>query len=149
MKIEHLAIWANDLEKMKQFYMKYFNMQCSAKYENPKNKFSSYFLSFKGAGTRIELMHRPDISEFIGDKGVVNGLAHISISVGNKEKVDKLTELLRSNGYKIAGEPRITGDGYYESVVLDCEGNYVEITEWKTMEIKNIIFDFGGILIEI
>ena len=129
MKIGHLAIWTNDLEKMKHFYTRYFNMTCSEKYENKDKEFSSYFLSFNGAESRIELMHRTNISEFNGDKGTVNGLAHFSISVGSKQNVDQHTEYLRSNGYQITGEPRTTGDGYYESVVLDCEGNQIEITE--------------------
>lgn len=129
MNIEHLAIWTNDLEKMKHFYTRYFNMTSSEKYKNKEKNFSSYFLSFKGAESRIELMHRPDISDFIGKKGMVNGLTHFSISVGNKQHVDELTELLRSDGYQIAGEPRTTGDGYYESVILDLEGNHIELTE--------------------
>ncbi|NOQ27256.1 MAG: glyoxalase/bleomycin resistance/extradiol dioxygenase family protein [Bacteroidales bacterium] len=129
MKIEHIAIWTNDLEKMKDFYTKYFNMKSSLKYENLSKQFSSYFLSFNSAETRLELMYRPDISEFIGEKGILNGLTHFSISVGGKQRVDELTEILRLDGYRIIGEPRTTGDGYYESVVLDCEGNHVEITE--------------------
>lgn len=129
MKIEHIAIWTNDLEKMKDFYTKYFNMKSSVKYENLSKQFSSYFLSFNSAETRLELMFRPDISEYIGEKGIFNGLTHFSISVGGKQRVDELTEILRLDGYKIIGEPRTTGDGYYESVVLDCEGNHVEITE--------------------
>ena len=128
MKIEHLAIWVEDLEKMKDFYIKYFNMKCSEKYINNKNNFSSYFLSFD-SGTRIELMYRPDISEQMENKGRTNGLTHIAISVGNKEKVDQLTDLIRNKGYKIIGEPRTTGDGYYESVIADPEGNHIELTE--------------------
>ena len=128
MKIEHLAIWVEDLEKMKNFYIKYFNMKCSEKYINNKNSFSSYFLSFD-SGARIELMYRPDISEQIENKGRINGLTHIAISVGNKEKVNQLTDLIRNKGYKIIGEPRTTGDGYYESVIADPEGNHIELTE--------------------
>ncbi|WP_343031404.1 hypothetical protein [Xanthovirga aplysinae] len=52
----------------------------------------------------------------------------MAISVGSKQKVDELTEVLRKDGYLVKGKPRITGDGYYESVVLDMEGNNVEIT---------------------
>lgn len=128
MKIEHLAIWVKDLEIMKGFYIKYFNMKCNEKYINDKNSFSSYFLSFDG-GTRIELMYRPDISDQMENKGRTNGLTHIAISVGNKEKVDQLTGLIRNKGYKIIGEPRTTGDGYYESVIADPEGNHIELTE--------------------
>jgi lactoylglutathione lyase len=74
-------------------------------------------------------MERKDISLLSVEKGLINGLSHIAISVGNKEIVDKLTERLRSDGFIIIGEPRITGDGYYESVILDPEGNRIEITE--------------------
>ena len=129
MKIEHVAIWAKDLEVVKNFYMKYFNMECSDKYVNSSKKFSSYFLSFPGVSTRLEIMNRPDISVLLGDRATTLGLTHFSISVGGKATVDKLTEQLRKDGYTITGEPRTTGDGYYESVVIDPEGNYVEITE--------------------
>ncbi len=128
MKIEHLAIWVEDLEKMKKFYTKYFNMKCGDKYINEKKSFSSYFLSFD-SGARIEIMYRPDISKIMGNKGIINGLTHFAISVGNKEKVNQLTELFRSDGFEITGEPRTIGDGYYESVILDPEGNSIEITE--------------------
>jgi len=129
MKLEHIAIWVRDLEGMREFYTRYFNMNSNDKYVNPAKGYSSYFLSFPGSDTRIELMHRPDISEYTGNRGMTHGLAHISISIGSSEKVDELTEILRREGYKIAGEPRTTGDGYYESVVLDPEGNYLEISD--------------------
>ena len=128
MKIEHIALWVKDLERMKNFYKEYFNMNCGEKYENTSKEFSSYFLSF-GSGARIEIMHRPDIIEQVGGKGVTNGLTHLAISVGNKEKVDELTEMIRSDGFEIIGEPRTTGDGYYESIIADPEGNHIEITE--------------------
>jgi lactoylglutathione lyase len=127
-KIEHIGVWTKDLEKMRSFYQSYFSMKCSKRYENVNKGFSSYFLSFE-SGARIELMKRTDIKEGKDEKGSVNGLAHIAISVGDKETVDKLTERLRSDGYEIFGEPRTTGDGYYESVILDPEGNRIEITE--------------------
>ena len=129
MRIEHLAIWVRDLEKVKEFYTKYFKMKCGNKYINEKKNFSSYFLSFEGASTRIEIMSRPDITGLDGEHSISYGLTHFSISIGSKGKVDKLTKQLRTDGYKIAGEPRTTGDGYYESVIEDCEGNWVEITE--------------------
>jgi len=128
MRIEHIAIWVNNLEEMKDFYMKYFSMKCSNRYENPKKGFTSYFLSFD-TGARIEIMNRKDISRKINIKGISNGFTHLAFSVGSVEKVDELTELIRSNGFKIFGEPRTTGDGYYESVVIDPEGNHIEITE--------------------
>ncbi len=129
MKIEHLAIWTKDLEIVKEFYVKYFGMQCSDKYTNTVKNFSSYFLSFKRAETRLEIMNRPDIKELDRKHSTSYGLTHFSISVGSKSKVDGLTERFRNDGYNIVGEPRITGDGYYESVIEDCEGNWVEITE--------------------
>ncbi len=128
MKIEHIAIWTKDLEEMKDFYLTFFELTANEKYYNPTKKFSSYFLSFKN-GARIELMHRPDVFEFIDKSGLKLGLTHFAISVGTKEKVNQLTELIRKNGHKIIGEPRTTGDGYYESVISDIEGNLIEITE--------------------
>jgi len=128
MKLEHLAIWVTDLEKIKDFYVKYFGMVCGEKYHNPKKKFTSYFLSFKGAASRIELMHREDITSSESPNASSLGLTHFAISVGDKQKVDSLTETLRRDGYVVAGEPRTTGDGYYESIVEDCEGNWIEIT---------------------
>ncbi len=129
MKIEHVAFWVADLEKARDFYVNYFDMIASEPYHNPAKKFTSYFLSFKDGGARIELMHRPDIIITNGQRGLVTGITHLAISVGSKEQVDLLTERLREDGFTIAGEPRTTGDGYYESVVLDTEGNLVEITE--------------------
>lgn len=129
MKIEHIAIWVKDLERMKQFYENYFQGSAGEKYHNPKKQFESYFISFP-EGCRLELMHLPEISEKPDDAQQQHiGLIHFAISVGSKEKVDYLTERLRSEGSRIVGEPRTTGDGCYESVVLDAEGNRVEITE--------------------
>jgi lactoylglutathione lyase len=128
MRIEHIAIWARDLEIMRDFYQTYFDMKCSEKYENIQKGFSSYFLSFEN-GTRIEIMKRNDILDGKEGKGLFNGLTHIAISVGGRKEVDLLTERFRLNGIKIVGEPRTTGDGYYESVILDPEGNHIEITE--------------------
>ena len=76
----------------------------------------------------LKIMNRKDISGTTNTKGTSNGLTHLAISVGSIDKVDKLTELIRSSGFEIYGEPRTTGDGYYESVVLDPEGNHIEIT---------------------
>ena len=94
MRIDHIAIWTKDLELMKNFYMKYFNMSCNDKYLNPKKQFSSYFLSFQNTSCRIELMHNPKIAESLQDYPKTLGLTHMAISVGSKEIVDKLTELL-------------------------------------------------------
>lgn len=129
MRIEHLAIWVDDLEVMRQFYTTYFGAISNDKYINPIKKFESYFLSFGENGNcRIELMTRPDISENKDKRGFMKGVAHFAILLDSKKAVDTLTERLRIDGYEIASEPRTTGDGYYESAVLDPEGNYVEIT---------------------
>ncbi|PCE63913.1 VOC family protein [Sediminicola luteus] len=127
MRIEHLALWVSDLEKMKAFYLKYFELESNKKYFNPKKDFSSYFLSF-AHGARIELMHRPDIASILAEAHPKLGLAHFAISLGSKEKVDILTETIRKDGYTVVGAPRTTGDGYYESVISDPEGNLIEIT---------------------
>jgi len=128
MKIEHLAIWVDNLEAMRQFYLTYFDVVSGEKYVNTSKNFTSYFLSFGEDKTRIELMTRPDIHEVSGKRGFTKGVCHFAICVDGKDAVNALTERLRKDGYTIESEPRTTGDGYYESVVLDPEGNYVEIT---------------------
>lgn len=125
MRVEHVALWVKDLERMKEFYCMYFGASASEKYVNTKKEFASYFLSFD-SGARLEIMHRPELLP--AQSSASYGWAHLAISAGSRELVDELTEMLRNDGYTVAGEPRTTGDGYYESVVLDPEGNMVEIT---------------------
>ena len=128
MKIEHLAIWVRDIEKMKNFYEQYFEGKSNNLYVNPNKNFQSYFISFEN-GCRLELMNKPEIVSKLNDEYEQNiGLIHFAISVGSKEKVNQLTEKLREDGYEIIGEPRTTGDGYYESIVFDPEQNRIEIT---------------------
>ena len=127
MKIEHLAIWVRDLEGMKNFYSTYFGATAGEKYHNTNTNFMSYFLRFED-GPKLELMRRPDVVHRPNDKEEHIGITHFAISVGTKKKVDRLTERLRQAGHEIVGEPRTTGDGYYESVVLDPENNRIEIT---------------------
>lgn len=128
MKIEHIAIWARDLEKLKSFYERYFGARAGTKYVNPKKEFESYFLSFED-GSRLELMHMPSIPASTNNiHKQFTGLVHFAISTGSKEKVDALTQQLISDGFEILDGPRFTGDGYYESVVLDPEGNRIELT---------------------
>lgn len=126
MKIEHIALYVHDLERSKRFYCDFFGGKSNEMYVNPRKQFSSYFIEFEG-GCRLELMHQPDR----GTQNEIsnNGLHHFAFSVGFREKVDELTGLLRNNGFEIYGEPRVTGDGYYESIVKDPDGNLVEITE--------------------
>ena len=118
-------MYVQDLEKAKAFFMKYFNAQPNEKYHNLRTNLMTYFLTFSG-GARLEIMTRPEIVEL--DKNVFRtGLVHLSMQVGSEEKVRELTEQLRSDGYQVISEPRTTGDGYYESCVLDGEGNQIEI----------------------
>lgn len=127
MKIDHIAIWAEDTELLRKFYMRYFNMSCNDKYVNLKKNFSSYFLSFDNGGARIEMMNIPG-KDAPASRGDLKGLAHFAISVGCKENVDDMAQRLRKDGYTILSDARTTGDGYYECAVADPEGNYVEIT---------------------
>ena len=134
MKIEHIAIWVKDIDKVCEFYRKYFGGVVQSLYHNPTKQFTSRFVTFED-GTRLEIMHRPDITV-----GTLNrdcmfhveqeylGYAHLSFSVGSKEEVDSLTQQMSNDGIQVVGQPRTTGDGYCESVVLDPEGNRVEIT---------------------
>ncbi|WP_062267434.1 VOC family protein [Endozoicomonas arenosclerae] len=129
MKIEHVAIWSKDLEKHKQFFETYFNAQASDKYINEHKGFSSYFLTFS-EGARLELMNMPCIPESKDNiYEQFTGLIHLAMSLGSKEKVDTLTKKLATDGFEVLDGPRTTGDGYYESVVLDPEGNRLELTE--------------------
>ena len=129
MKIEHVAIWARNIEKLRAFYETYFSAIANDKYTNTTKGFESYFLAFE-SGPRLELMQLNSMTDQ-GEAGLSPGfgLAHFAFSVGSKEAVDALTERLRKAGYEIVDDPRTTGDGYYESVVLDPEGNRLELTK--------------------
>lgn len=127
MRIEHAAIYVNDIEAEKKFFTRYFGASAGEMYHNKNTGFSSYFLSFDG-GARLELMTAPELQDM--DKpGLRTGFAHLAFSVGSCKEVDALTEQLRADGYAVVSGPRVTGDGYYESCILDAEGNRIEITE--------------------
>ncbi|MDX9881475.1 MAG: VOC family protein [Prolixibacteraceae bacterium] len=127
MKIDHIAIWCNDLEGMQHFYMHYFDASTSVGYYNHSKDFRSYFLKFDSDCT-LELMQMPGIPKSKNDpRKQFSGIIHLAIKTGSKIKVDQLTEQLRADGFAVISEPRITGDGNYESVILDPEGNRVEI----------------------
>ena len=126
MKIEHIALYANDLEGARKFFMKYLGAASNDGYHNPRTNFRSYFLSFDD-GARLEIMNKPEMTDLPKDL-VRTGYAHIAFSVGSKEKVDALTAQLKSDGYEIVSGPRTTGDGYYESCIVAIEGNQIEIT---------------------
>jgi lactoylglutathione lyase len=125
MKIEHVAIWVKDLETMKSFYETYFNGIGNSKYHNKDKEFESYFLTFDG-GARLELMRKSGIDK--PDQNDRIGWAHIAISLGSRESVNQMTVRLQNDGYRLVNGPRVTGDGYYESVIEDPEGNLLEIT---------------------
>lgn len=126
MRIEHIAMYVNDLEVARDFFVKYFNGKANDGYHNTKTDFRSYFVSFDD-GARIEIMNKPEIEDL--EKALNRtGFIHIAFSVGSKERVDELTDTLRADGYQVVSGPRTTGDGYYESCVVTIEGNQVEIT---------------------
>ena len=129
MKIEHIAIWVKDIDKVCEFYRKYFGGNIQPLYHNPTKQFTSRFVTFED-GARLEVMNNPNVGTLTESMFHVEhlGIAHISFSVGSKEKVDLLTKEMSDDGVTIVGEPRTTGDGYYESVVLDPESNRIEIT---------------------
>lgn len=127
MKIEHIAMYLNDLEAGKEFFIKYFNATSNEIYHNKKTNFRSYFLSFDD-GARLEIMNKPVMDDL--DKPLNRtGLVHIAFQVGSKDKVNELTARLKEDGYEVVSGPRTTGDGYYESCVVAIEGNQIEITE--------------------
>ena len=126
MKIEHIAMYVNDLEAAKEFFIKYFEASSNDGYHNRTTDFRSYFLTFSD-GSRLEIMSRPQMDDSIKTPART-GYIHIAFSVGSKEKVDALTARLREDGYETISGPRTTGDGYYESCVAGIEGNLIEIT---------------------
>ena len=126
MKLEHVAMYVEDLEAAKNFFITYLNAVPNEGYHNPNTGLRSYFLSFED-GARLEIMNRPDMGENPKHQ-IQTGYIHIAFSAGSKEQVDTLTKRLNADGYEILSGPRNTGDGYYESCVLGIEGNLIEIT---------------------
>lgn len=126
MKIEHIALYVNDLEGARDFFIRYFGAVSNECYHNHTTNFRSYFLSF-AEGARLEIMTKPDLTDS-GDSLNRFGYAHIAFSVGSKEAVDSLTARLKADGYPVFSGPRTTGDGYYESCIIGFEGNLIEIT---------------------
>ena len=127
--VDHAALWARDIEKLKKFYQTYFGAQAGPKYINEKKRFQSYFLTFS-SGARLEIMQRPDVErlEKASPDQEFTGYAHLAFAVGSEKGVDELTARLAAGGHILVDGPRRTGDGYYESVILDPEGNRIEIT---------------------
>lgn len=126
MKIEHVALYVNDLEKARDFFIKYFDGKSNDGYHNKTTNFRSYFISFDD-GSRLEIMTKPELADTPKEVNRT-GFIHLAFSVGSKEKVDELTARLKNDGYEVLSGPRTTGDGYYESCILGIENNQIEIT---------------------
>ena len=126
MRINHIALFTEDIERLRAFYCAYFAADSNAMYHNPRTGLKTYFLTFSD-GARLEHMSRPDVIGPVPSDCRM-GYAHVSFSLGSKEEVDRLTSLLVQNGYACTSGPRTTGDGYYESCVLDPDGNRIELT---------------------
>jgi lactoylglutathione lyase len=124
LSIEHLALWSEDIERLRQFYERHLGAQAGELYRSKSQPLISYFLTF-GKGARLEIMSSPQLAARPTGRPV--GLAHFALRVGSRELVDQLVEKLRSEKIEIAGEPRLTGDGYYEAVILDPDGNSIEL----------------------
>jgi len=127
-RIEHIALYTDDLEASRRFYCHYFGAKAGPMYVNETKGFASYFLRF-GDGCRLEIMSLAGIGPDRNEAGGNHlGLAHFAISVGDEPAVDALTAQLADDGYTVLDGPRRTGDGYYESVVLDPGNNRIELT---------------------
>ena len=126
MRIDHIAMYVNDLDAAKDFFVTFLGGVSNAGYYNEKTGFKSYFISFED-GARLEIMNK---SNMIDDPKMLNrtGYAHIAFSVGSKEKVNEVTEKAREAGFEVISGPRTTGDGYYESCIVAIENNQIEIT---------------------
>lgn len=128
MQIEHVAIWTGNLERLKKFYVSYFQAEAGPKYTNQTRGFESYFLTFS-SGARLELMSLPLLVGRPDHRGAPwAGYAHLAFSVGSSEEVDALAGQLEAGGHRVLDGPRVTGDGYYEAIALDPDGNRIEIT---------------------
>lgn len=127
-RVEHIALWTADIERLADFYAKYLGASVGAQYVNTAKGFESRFLTFE-SGARLELMRSAKLAPQRHAAGVAHlGLTHLAFSLGSERRVDEVTGVLRSAGFVIADGPRRTGDGYYESVVLDPDGNRIELT---------------------
>ena len=126
MRIEHVALYVNDLEAARDFFVTCLGGCSNAGYHNKNTDFRSYFISFEG-GARLEIMTKPDMKD---DEKVLNrtGYAHVAFSVGSRERVDEITAGLKESGFEVVSGPRTTGDGYYESCIVGIEGNQIELT---------------------
>ena len=127
-RIEHLAFWTTDIDRCAAFYTTYLGATAGARYRNVAKGFESVFLTFSG-GARLEIMSTSTLDPVQAEAGAQRmGLTHFAVALGSDAAVDALTARLRGDGFAILDGPRRTGDGYYESVTLDPDGNRVELT---------------------
>ena len=128
MKLEHIAIWTDNLEQLKDFYVKYFEGKPNIKYTNTQKQFQSYFISFS-SGARLEIMSKPDIPVNKNDTILKQhkGIIHLAFEVKSKQEVDNKLKQFELDRINILDLPRITGDGYYEFVLLDPDQNRIEV----------------------
>lgn len=136
MKVHHIALWTFRLEELRTFYVRYFGGRSNEKYVNPRKGFESYFITFEG-GVALELMSRPDVTDEIPEENR-RGLTHLAFSFTGEEDVLRITEQLRNDGYQVVGEPRTSGDGYFESVILDPDGNRIECVYKKSLPCESV-----------
>ena len=129
MTLEHVAIWTDQLEVLKDFYVNYFGGVSNQKYTNSSKQFHSYFLTFN-SGARLELMSMPGIPENANDRAIKQhkGIIHLAFGVNTVTEVDQKAVELKAAGFTILSGPRKTGDGYYEFETLDPDNNRLEVT---------------------
>ncbi|MFA6402772.1 MAG: VOC family protein [Salinivirgaceae bacterium] len=129
MTLEHVAIWTENLEKLKEYYTKYFGGISNEKYTNEKNEYQSYFITFK-SGARLEIMTKPNIPDNTNDTIIKQhkGIIHLAFGAGTKKEVEDKANELQTAGFKILSGPRFTGDGYFEFETLDPDNNRLEVT---------------------
>ena len=126
LRVHHFALWVGDLEHMRRFYVEMLGGTSGPLYENARTGFRSYFVAF--GECRLELMWQPGREQNKAEGGS-SGFAHVAMSAGSRPGVAALVRELRSLGARVVGEPRVTGDGHYEAIIEDPEGNRIEIVE--------------------
>ena len=125
MKIAYVSMYVNNLDEMKDFFVKYFKATVNDKYENFQTGYTYCYLKFD-EGSRLSLVSGPNVVD--RPKEIFKGLNRFAIAVNSKEEVQTITDQLANDGYQIVNGFRMNGYGEYESRILDPEGNEIEIT---------------------